>query len=85
MVTVMRKRWKSTIKQKINTLKGEVSIFKEILRSVKIKLRKLNKIKKRYSMKNIDDLLPLQKTLQQKIQLKVQSFRRFQKRTTFYR
>ena len=56
MVTVMRKRWKSTIKQKINTLKGEVSIFKEILRSVKIKLRKLNKIEKKYSMEKINDL-----------------------------
>ena len=55
MVTVMRKRWKSTIKQKINTLK-EVSIFKEILRSVKIKLRKLNKIEKKYSMEKINDL-----------------------------
>ena len=44
MVNVMRKRWKSTIKQRINTLKREVAIFKEILRSVKIKLRKLNKI-----------------------------------------
>ena len=52
----MRKHWKSTIKQKINTLKGEVSIFKEILRSVKIKLRKLNKIEKKYSMEKINDL-----------------------------
>lgn len=82
MVTVMRKRWKSTIKQKINTLK-EVSIFKEILRSVKIKLRKLNKIKNRYSMKNIDDLPPLKKNIA--TENSAEGFRRFQKRTTFYR
>ena len=56
MVNVMRKRWKSTIKQRINTLKREVAIFKEILRSVKIKLRKLNKIEKKYSMEKINDL-----------------------------
>ena len=41
-------------------------------------------MKKRCSMKKIDDIQPLKETLKQKIELQVQRFRRFQKRTAFY-
>lgn len=43
----------------------------EILRGVKIKVRKLNKMKKIYLTKKVDDIPSLKETLKQKIQLKV--------------
>lgn len=49
-----------------------------------IKLRKLNKMKKKHPMKKIDDLPQLKETLKQKIQLKIQSVRSSKKRTKFY-
>ena len=77
--------WKTKIEQEINTIRREVFIIKVILRGVKIKPRKLNKMNKNYLMKKTDDQAPLKKALKQKIQPKVQRIRRYKKRTKFYR
>ena len=68
---------------KINELKGEVSIFDELIRAVKVKSRILNRIKKKYIMKKLDDSTPQKETLKQKNQLKAQRMRRCEKRTEF--
>ena len=62
-----------------------MSILDELIRGVKVKSRILNRMKKKYKMKNFEDLAPLKETLRQKIQLKAQSMRRYDKRSKFYR
>ena len=42
-------------------------------------------MKKNYNMKKLDDLTPLKETLKQKIQLKAQRMKRYEKRTKFCR
>ena len=56
-------RWKSKIEKEINTIKREVSIIEEILRGVKTKSSKPNKMRKKYLMKKTDDLPSLKETL----------------------
>ena len=68
---------------KINELRGEVSIFDESIRAVKVKSRILNRMKKKYIMKKLDDSTPQKETLKQKNQLKAQRMRRCEKRTEF--
>ena len=68
---------------KINELRGEVSIFDELIRAVKVKSRILNRMKKKYIMKKLDDSTPQKETLKQKNQLKAQRMRRCEKRTEF--
>ena len=77
--------WKIKIEREINEIRGEVAILNELLRGVKVKSRKLNKMKKKYAMKNREDLPPLMETLKQKIQLKAQRIRRYEKRTKLNR
>ena len=64
--------WKTKIVKEINEIRGEVAILDELLRCVKVKSRKLNKMKKKYAMKKREDLPPLKETLKQKFQLKAQ-------------
>ena len=61
---------KKKIEKKINEPRGEVSILDELIRGVKVKSRILNRMKKKYEMKNFEDLAPLKETLKQKFQLK---------------
>ena len=42
-------------------------------------------MKKNYKMKNFEDLAPLKETLKQKIQLKAERMRQYDKRSKFYR
>ena len=58
--------------KEINEIRGEVAIFDELLRCVKVKSRKVNKIKKKHAMKKREDLPLLKETLKQKFQLKAQ-------------
>ena len=68
-------RWKERVEKEINELGGEVSILHELIRGVKVKSRILNRMKKKYKMKKLDNLTPLKETLKQKIQLKPQRMR----------
>ena len=78
-------RSKERTEKEINELRGELSILDELMRGVKVKSRILNTMKKKYKIKKSDDLTPLKETLKQKIELKVQRLRRYEKRTKFYR
>ena len=40
-----------------------MSILDELIRGVKVKSRIVNKMKKKYKMKKLDDLTPLKETL----------------------
>ena len=76
--------WKEKIEKELNELRAEVSILDELIRGVKVKPRILNKMKKKYKMKNSEDLAPLKENLKQKIQLKAQRMRRYDKKSKFY-
>ena len=76
--------WKTKIEKEINEIR-KVAILDELLRGVKVKSRKRNKMKKKYAMKKREDLPPLKETLKQKIQLKARRICRYEKRTKFYR
>ena len=78
-------RWKEGREKEINELRGEVSILDELMRGVKVKSRILNTMKKKDKIKKSNDLTPLKETLKQKIELKAQRLRRYEKRTKFYR
>ena len=78
-------RCKEKIEKEINELRGKVSILDELITGVKVKSRILNGMKKKYKMKNFEHLAPLKETLKQKIQLKAQRMRRYDKRSKFYR
>ena len=77
--------WKTKIEKEINEIRREVAILDGLLRGVKVKSKKLNKMKKKYAMKKREDVPPLKETLKQKIQLEAQRIRRYEKRTKFYR
>ena len=55
--------WKDKIEKEINELRGEVSILHELMRGVKVKSIILNRMKKKYKMKNFEELAPLKETL----------------------
>ena len=57
--------------------RSSISRSEKILQGVKIKLRKLSKMKKKYLP---DNLTSLKETLKQEIQLKVQRIRRYKKK-----
>ena len=61
-------RWKERLEKEINGPRGEVSALDVLIRGVKVKLRILNRVKKKYKMKKSDDFTPLKETLKQKIQ-----------------
>ena len=75
--------WKTKIEKEINEISGEVTILDG--RDVKVKSIKLNKVKRKYSMKKQEGLPLLKETLKHKIQLKAQKIGRSEKRTKFYR
>ena len=64
-------------------MRGEVPIPNEMITRVKVKSGILNRIKKKYRMKKLDDFTPLKETLKQKIQLKAQSMRHMKKERNF--
>ena len=45
-----------------------MSVLDVLIRGVKVKLRIVNRMKKKYKMKKLDDFTPLKETLKQKIQ-----------------
>ena len=57
-----------------------MSILDELMRGVKVKSRILNTMKKKYKIKKSDDLTPLKETLKQKIELKAEKLRRYEKK-----
>ena len=54
--------WKMKVERDISEIRGEVAILDELLRRVKLKSGKLNKMKKKYTMKKRKDLPPLKET-----------------------
>ena len=78
-------KWKVKIQKEIDLLRAEMSIFNEVSKGVNLKIRKLRKIKRKYKISDENALLPTKESLKQRMQVKAQRLRRFDKRDRFYR
>ena len=75
--------WKGKIEKEINEIRGEVAIFDELLRGVKVKSRKPDKMKKKYAMKKWEETIRGNPKTENST--KSSKIRRYEKRTKFYR
>ena len=78
-------KWKINIEKEIETMRGEMSIVSEIERNKDPKTRKARKVIRKYKITNGIDIPSIKEELKQKIQVKAQRERRFDKRNKFYR
>ena len=76
---------KINIEKEIETMRGEISILSEIERNKDPKTRKARNVIRKYKITNVIDIPSIKEELKQKIQVKAQRERRFDKRNKFYR
>ena len=73
-------KWKINIEKEIETMRGEMSILSEIERNKDPKTRKARNVIRKYKIRNAINILSIKEDLKQKIQVKAQRERRFDKR-----
>ena len=78
-------KWKINIEKEIETMRGEMSILNEIERNKDPKARKDRKVIRKYKTTSTNDIPSIKEEVKQKIQVKAQRERRFDKRNKFYR
>ena len=66
-------------------MRGEMSILSEIERNKDPKTRKARKVIRKYKITSTNDIRSIQEELKQKMQVKAQRERRFDKPNRFYR
>ena len=76
-------RWKERTEKKINELRGKVPIPNELITRVKVKSGILNRIKKKYRMKKLDDFTPLERDSKTKDSIESPKYETYEKRTKF--
>ena len=62
-------KWKLRIQKEIKNYRGEISIFDEMSKGVKVKTKKARKIKRKYEITSVDKTLIIKEKPKQKIQL----------------
>ena len=77
--------WKEKIEREITNMRSELSIIDEVERGVNVHCGRLRKIKRKYRIKTDSDIATTSEILKQKIQLKAQRIRRYEKITKFFR
>ena len=78
-------KWKIDIEQEIEMMRGEMLVLSEIERNKDPKTRKARKVTRKYKITNAIDIPGMKQELKQKVQVKAQRERRFDKRNKFYR
>ena len=78
-------KWKRKLQSEIDSLRAEISILDELSRGVQVKTRKARKLKRELKIVDTPSLDIAKENLKQKMQLKAQRLRRFDKRNKFYR
>ena len=73
-------KWKINIEKEIEMMKGEMSILSEIKRNKDPETRKARQVIRKYTITNAIDIPNIKEELKQKIQVKAQRERRFDKR-----
>ena len=77
--------WQRKIVKEIETMRSDLSIIEEVSRGVRVKNSKVRKITHKYRIIDNTDIPVIKETLKQRIQLKAQRKRRYEKRTRFYK
>ena len=77
--------WKEKFENGIKHLRGELSLLTEIRIGNTVNQKKKVRIFKKYNIKSSDDVIHNIEILKQKLQAKAQRFRRFTKRSNFFR
>ena len=79
-------KWKEKIEREIEYFRGEISILEELSKGVAVKTRKARKVIQKYKVSPEQTKIPeITETLKQKVQLKAQRIRKYEKRTKFFR
>ena len=77
--------WKRKIQTEITTLRGELSLLDELSKGNDVKGRRVRKLVRKFKLKDKNCINEAKEIVKQKIQVKAQRVRRFEKRTKFYR
>ena len=78
-------KWKEQMTKEIEMLRGELSILDELSKGNIIKTRTARKVKRKYKLFDMDEIVKSKELLKQKLQVKAQRIRRYEKRSNFYR
>ena len=77
--------WKEKIQREINAMRSELSVIEEIGRGTIVRTKQGRKVVRKYKLKDNKDVKEAREVLKQKIQLKAQRIKRYEKRSKFYR
>ena len=77
--------WKRKIQKEIEAFRGELSILEDLSKGINVKTRKRRRVKRKHKLQNENDITTAKERIKQKVQVKAQRIRRFEKRTKFYR
>ena len=78
-----RSIWKEKIEREIEHMGGELSILTELQKGINVKGEACRTLQRKYKI-NKDNVI-IKNTVKQKLQLKAQRLRRYEKRNNFYR
>ena len=59
--------------------------MQNLSKGINVKTRKGRKVKRKYKLQNENDMATAKERIKQKVQVKAQRIRRFEKKTKFYR
>ena len=71
------------MEKQIEHLLGELSILIELEKGINVKENKCRKLKRKYKLKE-ENITAVKETVKQRMQLKAQGIRRYEKRGKFY-
>ena len=76
--------WKEKIEKEIEQMRGDLSIISELQRGIDVKGRKCRRMIKIHQLTK-ENITSVKETIKQKMQLKAQRIRRYERRSKFYR
>ena len=78
-------KWKARMNKEVESLRGELSILTELEKGRKVLTHKGRKVLRKYDINDKNAILIAKEVLKQKIMVKSQRLRRYDKRANFYR
>ena len=78
-------KWEAKIDKEIATFRREISLLEELQTNKGLRSGKARKVLRKYNIKDREQIAVIKEELKQKLQVKAQRLRRFNKRTKFYR
>jgi len=80
-----KRTWRDKIELEIKKLRTNISIIEELQKGSNVQNAKADKIKKKFGIKNQDDIAKTKESLKQQVRAKAQRLRRYTKRANFFR